>query len=144
MSTFELTFRLGKNLLPPAIRYCFKNSNGIQRSSMQKIQRMLTIRNIHRPAVGNVVESVGRCGICNSEIVGTDKYKQKRGMLHNRVGTKRQKCQSLTTQSLFPPRLCFMRRLICYTQLFIYNYNGKCFSTEHILEIMLSSETLYL
>ena len=97
MSTFELTFRLGKNLLPPAIRYCFKNSNGIQRSSMQKIQRMLTIRNIHRPAVGNVVESVGRCGICN------------------RVGTKRQKCQSLTTQSLFPPRLCFMRRLICYT-----------------------------
>ena len=106
--------RFVSHLLLPAIRYFFENSNGIQRSAMQKIGRVLSIRNIHRP-VANVVESVGTCGICVSEIVVTDKYKQKRTKLNNRVRTRGQKCQSLTTQSLFPPRLCFMRRLICYT-----------------------------
>ena len=47
MSTFEVTFRLGKQLVLPAIQHRFENSNGIQSSAMQKIERVLCIRNIH-------------------------------------------------------------------------------------------------
>ena len=60
------------------MQHRFENSNVIQSSVIQKIERVLCIQNIHRP-VGNVDESVGRCGVCVSEIVGTDIYKQKRG-----------------------------------------------------------------
>ena len=98
MSAFKFTFCLGKQLVLPAIQHRFENSNGMQSSAMQKIERVLCIQNIHRP-VGNVDESVGRCGICVSEIVGTDNYKQKRGKLNNKVKTKCQKCQSLTCKA---------------------------------------------
>ena len=60
MPTFEFTFRLGKQLVLPAIQYRFENSNGIQSSLMQNIERVLCIRNIYRP-FGNVDESVCRC-----------------------------------------------------------------------------------
>ena len=46
---------------------------------MQKIERVLSIPNIHR-TVGNVDESVGGCGICVSEIVGTDNVKNLRNV----------------------------------------------------------------
>ena len=97
-STFQFTFRLGKQLVLPAIQHHFENSHSIQSSAMQKIERVLCIRNIHRP-VGNVDESVGRCGICVSKIVGTDNYKQKRKKLNNKLKTKCQKCQSLTCKA---------------------------------------------
>ena len=71
--TFEFTFRLGKQRFLPAKQHCFENSNGIQSLAMQKIERVLCIRNIHR-SVGNVDESVGSCGICVSEIIGKDNY----------------------------------------------------------------------
>ena len=73
MSTFEFTFRLGKQLALPAIQHRFENSNGIQISGMDIIERVLCIRNIHHP-VGNAddnLQIVGRCGICVSEIVVT-------------------------------------------------------------------------
>ena len=98
MSTFEFTVRLGKQLILPAIQHRFENSNGIRSSAMQKIERVLCIRNIHRP-VGNVDESVGRCGICVGGIVGTDNYKQKHKKLNNKLKAKCQKCQSLTCKA---------------------------------------------
>ena len=65
---------------------------------MQKIERVLCIRNIHCPA-GDVDESVGRCGICVSEIIGTDNYKQKLKKLNNKLKTTCQNCQSLTCKA---------------------------------------------
>ena len=98
MSTLEFTFRLGKQLVLPSIQHRFENSNSIQSSATQKIERVLCIQNIYRP-VGNVDESVGRCGICVSKIVGTDNYRQKRGKLNNKLKAKCQKCQSLTCKA---------------------------------------------
>ena len=98
MSTFEFTFRLGKQLVLPSIQYRFENSNGIQSSARHKTERVLCMQNIYHP-VENVDESVGRCDICVSKVVGTDNYRQKRGKLNNKVKTKCQKCQSLTCKA---------------------------------------------
>ena len=59
---------------------------------------MLCIPNILRP-VGNINESVGRCGICVSEIAGTGNYKQKRGKLNDKVKIKCQKCHSFARKA---------------------------------------------
>ena len=98
MSTFEFTFRLGKQLALPAIQHRFENSNGIQSSAMQKIERMLFLQNLYHP-VRNVDKSVGRSGICVSEIVGTGNYKQKHKKLTVKLKAKCQKCQSRTCKA---------------------------------------------
>ena len=74
ISIFKFTFRLGKKLLLPVIQRRFEINNGIQSSSLQKIERVLSIPNIHRP-VGNVDESFGGCDIYFNKIVGTDNVK---------------------------------------------------------------------
>ena len=114
MSTFEFTFRLGKQLVLPAIQHRFENSNGIRSSVMQEIERVLFTQNIHRP-VGRVDESVGRCGISVSEIVGTDNYKQKRGKLNNKIKTKCQKCQSLACKAHSRSLYIVIQLYICFT-----------------------------
>ena len=98
ISTFEFTFRLRKQLVLLAIQRRFENSNGIQSFAMQKIERVLCIRNIHRP-FGNVDEYVGRCGIYVREIASTGNYEQKRKKLNNKLKTKCQKRQSLTCKA---------------------------------------------
>ena len=70
MSKFVVYFSSKKAACLPVIQHRFENSNNIQSSVMQKIERVLCIQSIHCP-VRNVHESVGRCGICVTEIIDT-------------------------------------------------------------------------
>lgn len=93
LSNFEFTYNIGKALVLPAIKRRYKDSNGLQIVVINKMRRVLGIKEVRsRPEVENICVNHGRCFKCVEAIVGTPAYKIEREKLNNKLKTKCSKC----------------------------------------------------
>ena len=95
LSNVEFTYQLGKALVMPAIKRRYEqHSNGLQIKVLNKMRRVLGIKEVMARPDNDIPAQIGRCFKCVQELVGTDNYTYKRERLNNKLKTKCNKCKN--------------------------------------------------
>ena len=95
LSNFDFTSALGKALVLPNIQNRYQNENRIQLPILQKIKRVLGIKETNRrPQTEAPATLFGRCHVCFQEIVGTSQYKKMQQKMNNKIKSKCAHCSS--------------------------------------------------
>ena len=101
LSNFDFTYALGKALVLPSIQNRYQNNNGIQLPILQKIRRVLGIKETNRrPQIETPATLFGRCHICVQEIVGTSQCKKMQQKMNNKVKSKCARCSSFICKNI--------------------------------------------
>ena len=87
LSNFEFTYAIGKGLVLPAIPQRYANSNGLQIAVVNKMRRVLGIKEAMHHAVDIPTKS-GRCFKCIEAIMDSPNYIRERNRLNNKLKTK--------------------------------------------------------
>ena len=91
LSNFEFTYAIGKGLVLPAIQRRYANSNGLQIEGVNKMRRVLGIKEAMHHAVDISTKS-GRCFKYIEAIMGSPNYIRERNRLNNKLKTKCFQC----------------------------------------------------
>ena len=91
LSNFEFTYAIGKGLVLPAIQRRYANSNGLQIAVVNKMHRVLGIKEAMHHAVDIPTKS-DRCFRCIEAIMGSPNYIRERNRLKNNLKTKCFQC----------------------------------------------------
>ena len=91
LSNFEFTYAIGKGLVLPAIQRRYANSNGLQIAVVNKMRRVLGIKEAMHHAVDIPTKS-GRCFKCIEAIMGSPNYIRERNRLNNKLKAKCFQC----------------------------------------------------
>ena len=91
LSNFEFTYAIGKGLVLPAIQRRYAYSNGLQIAVVNKMRRVLGIKEAMHHAVDIPTKS-GRCFKCIKAIMGSPNYICERNRLNNKLKTKCFQC----------------------------------------------------
>ena len=91
LSNFEFTYAIGKGLILPAIQQRYANSNGLQIAVVNKMCRVLGIKEAMHHAVDIPTKS-GRCFKCIEAIMGSPNYVRERNRSNNKLKTKCFQC----------------------------------------------------
>ena len=95
LSNFDFTYALGNSLVLPGIQNRYQNENRIQLPILQKIKRVLGIKETNRrPQTEAPATLFGRCHVCFQEIVGTSQYKKMQQKMNNKIKSKCAHCSS--------------------------------------------------
>ena len=95
LPSFDFTYVLGKALVLPRIQNRYQNNNGIQLPILQKIRRVLGIKETNRrPQIEIPATLFCRCHVCVQEIVGTSQYKKMQQKMSNKIKSKCARCSS--------------------------------------------------
>ena len=95
LSNFDFTYALGKALILLSIQNRYQNNNGIQLPILQKIRRVLGIKETNRrPQIETSATLFGRCHVCVQEIVRTSQYKKMQQKMNNKIKSKCARCSS--------------------------------------------------
>ena len=96
ISTFELSWLLGKSLIVSHVHRRFQNRHGLPADLVQKMMNVLGIKNIP----GNIqhrqdAEAVeGQCGVCVQAAKTSGNYKKAIHRLNHRLKVKCMKCKT--------------------------------------------------
>ena len=91
LSNFEFTYAIGKGLVLPAIQQRYANSNGLQIAVVNKMRRVLDIKEAMHHAV-DIPTKGGRYFKCIKAIMGSPNYIHERNRLNNKLKTKCFQC----------------------------------------------------
>ena len=94
MTTFAFTWELGKMLTLPLVQRRYENVKGLRIELIQKMQRVLGIKEANRRPVLHVA-NIGRCHICVQDIVGSRNYKKDREKLNNKLKSHCNMCNEI-------------------------------------------------
>ena len=87
LSNFGLTYAIGKGIVLPAIQRRYANSNGLQIAVVNKMRRVLGIKEAMHHAVDIPTKS-DRCFKCIEAIMGSPNYMRERSRLNNKLKAK--------------------------------------------------------
>lgn len=88
-TSFEFTYQLGKALVMPCIHRRYeKPNNGLKIPILQKIRRVLGLKEVQRRPDTPGNNEKGRCNDCAEALVGQDNYNYHHNRMNNKITTK--------------------------------------------------------
>ena len=94
LANFEMTYNFGKELVLPAIRRRYSQSNGLKVTVIKKIRCVFGINEVSAcTQLESFNPTSGRCFKCVEAIVGKKSYKAESEKLNNKLKIKYLKCQ---------------------------------------------------